>query len=459
MKIIYIPIEIKARELISKLFFIADNINQDFVFFIGNKLDTRRAASLLGKGIYFYKSINWYDTEHIKSIKKRGNKYISLDEEGGATQSDEKSFQLYLNYRSSLENISLVDRIFTWGDFDFRGWCEKYEDYSSKIFETGSPRFDLWRENIYSQIFKDEIAELKKYSPFFFIPSTFISSYEWLQKEIANEKRMKKNNSKISEEILNKRINARKDSYKNHLEYIKIIKKLSKDFPDHKIIIKPHPTEKVFDWKKNFEESNNYYNVLVDNKYDLTSYIAASECVIFSESTAGIQSIMMGKKAISYNLKNNVTFRNFANKCAPNTSNYKTLLDYLKLKDDPRNNNIYKKIIESRFYMSNETSSKMIMNNIKNLQKNEIELNKLIIKSKLYGTYFWVKDSLKLFLIRIKDSIFSKKTKFKSYSLKMPGGIKRIEIERVFKNLKLINQVNIKKFSKSGYIIYKKNSL
>ena len=70
MKIIYIPIEIKARELISKLFFIADNINQDFVFFIGNKLDTRRAASLLGKGIYFYKSINWYDTQHIKSIKK-----------------------------------------------------------------------------------------------------------------------------------------------------------------------------------------------------------------------------------------------------------------------------------------------------------------------------------------------------------------------------------------------------
>ena len=80
---------------------------KDFVFFIGNKLDTRRAASLLGKGIYFYKSINWYVTQHIKSIKKRGNKYISLDEEGGATQSDEKSFQLYLNYRSSLENISL----------------------------------------------------------------------------------------------------------------------------------------------------------------------------------------------------------------------------------------------------------------------------------------------------------------------------------------------------------------
>ena len=38
--------------------------------------------------------------------------------------------------------------------------------------------------------------------------------------------------------------------------------------------------------------------------------------------------------------------------------------------------------------MPNETSSKMIMNNIKNLQ-NEIELKKLIIKSKIYGHISW----------------------------------------------------------------------
>ena len=78
MKLIYIPVEIKARELINKLFFIADNIDENFVFFIGNKTSVNRAARLLGKGVYFYKSINYYDTSHISRVKDKGNIYISF---------------------------------------------------------------------------------------------------------------------------------------------------------------------------------------------------------------------------------------------------------------------------------------------------------------------------------------------------------------------------------------------
>ena len=456
MKIIYIPVEIKARELISKLFFIAENIKENFIFFIGNKTDTRRATSLFGKGVYFYKSINWYDTDRIKNIKNKGHVYISLDEEGGATQSDYLSFQSLLKYRSSKENISLVDRIFTWGNFDYKGWCNKYQNYKTKIFKTGSPRFDLWRPEIYSKIFKDEILQLKKHSPFFFIPSTFISSHDWLQREIANEKKMKKNNKKISAKLLKKRINARKDSYKNYLAYIKMIKKLSKDFPEHKIIIKPHPSENILDWEKKFKNKK-YSNILIDNKFDLTAYIAASKCVIFSESTAGIQSIIMDKKAISYKLKNNVTFRNFANKCAPSTSNYSSLLKYLKAKSNSKERSIYKKIIEDRFYISTKTSSKIIMTNIKNLQKNKIDFNLLNFKSKFYGSYFFLKDSLKLFQIKIKDKILKNDNDYKSYSIKMPGGIKQNEIEKFFKKLNLINKIKIIKFGKSGYLIHKKS--
>ena len=152
MKLIYIPIEIKARELTSKLIFIAENINENFAFFIGNKLAAKRATSILGNGVYFYKSINYNDTDHIKRIKNAGNVYVSLDEEGGATQSNKSSFQSYLNYRSSYENLSLVDKIFTWGDFDYKEWSKKYKKFSNKIIKTGTPRFDLG-EKKYTQKF------------------------------------------------------------------------------------------------------------------------------------------------------------------------------------------------------------------------------------------------------------------------------------------------------------------
>ena len=71
MKLIYLPIEVKSRELITKLFFVANNINENFIFFIGDKMATKNATSSLGKGVYFYKSINWYDTPHINRIKIR----------------------------------------------------------------------------------------------------------------------------------------------------------------------------------------------------------------------------------------------------------------------------------------------------------------------------------------------------------------------------------------------------
>ena len=52
MKLIYIPVELKSRELMNKLFFVANNIDEDFVFFIGDKTSVNRAVRLLGKGIF-----------------------------------------------------------------------------------------------------------------------------------------------------------------------------------------------------------------------------------------------------------------------------------------------------------------------------------------------------------------------------------------------------------------------
>ena len=55
MNLIFLTIEVKSRELISKLFFILSNINQKFFFIIGDKKAIERATNYFGKGIYFYK--------------------------------------------------------------------------------------------------------------------------------------------------------------------------------------------------------------------------------------------------------------------------------------------------------------------------------------------------------------------------------------------------------------------
>lgn len=454
MKLIYLPIEVKTRELITKLFFIANNINENFIFFIGDKMATKNATSSLGKGVYFYKSINWYDTPHINRIKSKGNIYISLDEEGGVTQSNKSNFLSILNRRSSEKNVSLVDKIFTWGNFDYNGWRTKYKKYKNKIVMTGSLRFDLWRKNVYSKIFKDEILYLKKYSPYIFIPSTFINSHEWLKKEILHEKKMNKGNSKEPSSFLKRRIKQSKDSYKSYLVYVEMIKKLSVKFPKKKIIIKPHPKENLMDWKRKLNIKNKYSNIIIHNKFDLTAYIAASESVIFTETIAGMQSAIMGKKTISYNVKNVSTLRNYANKCVPHTTKFKTLIKYLN-KNSFTNNSKYIKKIKNRFYLDNKNTSKIIMENIKKIKINNIDMNFFYFNLKIYGIFYLILDTLRFLSIEIKNKILNKSS-FKSYSVKMPGGIKKKEIENVFKSLGILKNVKIIKFGKNGYIIHKK---
>ena len=249
MKLIYIPVELKSRELMNKLFFVANNIDEDFVFFIGDKTSVNRAVRLLGKGVYFYKSINYYDTDHINRVKNRGNVYVSLDEEGGATLNNSKVFQSFLKYRSSQKNMTLVDRIFTWGDFDHKGWQKKYTKFKHKIIKTGATRVDVWRKTIYPKIFKDEIKSLKKYSPYFFIPNSFYTSNDHLNKAIEVDKKLDPKTTSIP---LKRRIEEKKNSYKTFLQLVSLTNKLAKDFPKHKIIIKPHPADNIENIKKKF---------------------------------------------------------------------------------------------------------------------------------------------------------------------------------------------------------------
>lgn len=456
MNLIYLTVEVKSRELISKLFFIGNNIKEKFYFVIGDKLAIRRATNLFGKGVYFYKSLNKNDTNHIKRIKDKGNIYLSLDEEGGYALSNDINFLSFLKFRSSIENLKLVDRIYTWGNFDDRLWKKKYSNYSYKIKKTGAPRLDLWRKEIFNKIFSEDIEKLKrKYQSFFFIPSSFYSSKKDLMKAISNDKKLKKNQTLLP---LKKRVEAKKYNYLMFKKFLNIIKNLSLDFPKEKIIIKPHPTEDINNWRSHFK-SRQYKNIIIDNSFDITAYIAASKCVIFNSSTAGAQAVIMGKKAISYgDVKKDKSLRNFSNFCTSRVKNYKELKQELKKNSLNINNNHNIKFVKNRMHITKKTASKYIIDDIKNLISS-IKLRNNINYSKVkFISYFYlIYDSLVSVLSIIKKILLNNnKYELSSYDKKIGSGINKFEITNVFKKLNLLTKIKIIRFSKNGYIIYKK---
>ena len=189
MRIIHIPIEVKSRELIPKLFFISRALKKNFACFVGDKIAVNRSVKFFNSGIYFHKSINKNDKNYIVDIQSKVNGYISIDEEVGNSFKNEKELENILEYRSSKTNVMNVDRIYNWGNFDNKVWVKKYRNFRKKFKITGLPRIDIWKKNVSKLIFYKEINYLKKrYGNFIFIPSTFISSKKKLDQLINFEK-------------------------------------------------------------------------------------------------------------------------------------------------------------------------------------------------------------------------------------------------------------------------------
>lgn len=448
MKIIHIPIEVKSRELVPKIFFISRALKKNFACFVGDKIAVNRSVKFFKSGIYFHKSINRNDKNYIIDIQSKVDGYISIDEEAGNSFKNEKELENLLEYRSSKINVMNVDKIYNWGNFDNKVWVKKYKKFKKKFKITGLPRIDIWKKSISKLIFDKEIDYLKKrYGDFIFIPSTFISSKDKLNQLINFEKKRI-----FNKEYLQKKIDSRKFEYELFLEFKELISRFSKENLNLNIVIKPHPSELIADWKI---VTKNLNNVFVDNKYEITPYIMASKCVVFNSSTAGMQSVFMGKKTICYkSISDKKSLRNFPNKFGIQCKSYNKLKK--KINEDVKvNNKDQIKILKQRMFISKKFSSDLILQDIK------VSFNKLgkLKYKKISFMLFSIAYNIKSFLkIEKIQRLFSKKKDVnlpsRSMSQKLDGGISKKEIKLIFEKLKIKN-CHIKNFGRNGYLIYK----
>ena len=449
MNILFLPIEIKTREFFPKLFLISRALKKNIHCFIGDKIAVNRAIRYFKKGVYFHKSINKKDKEYILDIKSKVDTYISLDEEFGFATTNKKQLKNYLDIRSSYENVKNVDRIYNWGKFDQSVWKKKYSSFTNKFLISGAPRLDIWKKKIYSVIFKNEIHDLKKkYKKFIFIPSTFLSSKKKLNQMIKEDKRIFKN----KKEFLKKRINAKIFEFKLFNEFVKLIRLLSKDFPNLNIVIKPHPTEDPKDWIKNTKK---YRNVYVDSQFELTPYIAAAELVIFNSSTSGIQSVLMNKKTICFSsLRQKDSLRSFPNKFGIICKSYNKLKKIIKI-NSKNNFNVNLKEIKKRIYISKKYSSDIILDDlIKNFGFNKKSNNKKnLIFFRINSILFKIDNFLNtIFKYKINNKVELNQP-LQTMKEKLGTGINKNEIDSFFKKFRYL-EYKILSYGKNGYLIY-----
>ena len=309
---IFLPIEIKSRELYSKLFFSHRALKKNFNCFIGDKIAINRAIKYFGNGIYFYKSMNFYDYTHIKNVKNKGNIYVVQDEEGSVQNHNE--FQKFTLFRGSKKNLNEIDRFYTWGKFDDEIWKKKYKDYKEKFLLTGSPRTDIWKKKIAKKIYVSDINYIsKKYQNFTLIISSGLSSKKELKKKLYIDKVTRAPLKESKNEILKRNI----WQLKINKDLIQISQQLAIKNPKKKFIFRPHPDEDIIDYKSIIKKKIS--NLFIESSFDVTPWLIASDQIIQSCSTVAIQAEFLDKSIITFDpnyLKN--IHRNFPNKLGVN---------------------------------------------------------------------------------------------------------------------------------------------
>ena len=454
-KIIYISIEVKSREFLPKLFFISKAISKGFDCFIGDKVAIARAIKLFGPGIYFYKSINHYDTAHIKRIKNN-NLYVVQDEEAGFAKPNNKEFNKFITYRSSNDNVKLIDRFYNWGEFDYNNYVKRYKKEKKKFLITGSPRLDLWKKSISDKIFKNQIDQIKKYKKFILIASSGVSSLTEFKKRLIVDRTAKKLRN-LKE--IKKKSNEHMYEYIVFKKTVELISSIALKFPKINFVVRKHPSENIKDWKKiiiNFPK-----NVFFDNRFDVYGWISLSECLIHTASTVGLQSYYLKKKAISFVPKVGGANRGFSNQFGIKASNKIKVLEILdQILNKKKKFNIFntKKniIFKNRLFISSKSfSSDIIIRDLLKISKKikKRKNNKFLF---FYSYYYFLQtylSEIKHFFINYKGKKKKPLLARRSIKEKIPGGLNKKEINKFYDNIIKEKKITVKQLGPNGFLI------
>jgi|LakMenE27Jul10ns_1017307.scaffolds.fasta_scaffold00010_48 surface carbohydrate biosynthesis protein len=289
---IYIPVEIKVRELEGRLLLALAAAERGHEVFLGDKgyVEYLLKQDVAEPGIIHHKSILPYQLEDLQSYKDYGHKISVQDEEHGLLAPD---YKIFATMRFSPETLRLTDRIYCWGQFDHSAITDLYSITRPQLLLTGSPRVDFWRDDMDQFYFNSATAYPQPYVLFVSNQGHLLNVNRlWLL--VRNAKYLSGSEADdIEADIF--RLYAWQAEMVRH--FLLAIRSVSKAFPNLTIVVRPHPTEVNDAWSILLEGTS---NVLVTREGALGQWIRHAAVVVHEGCTSGFEAVAMGRPVIAY---------------------------------------------------------------------------------------------------------------------------------------------------------------
>ncbi|MAT84555.1 MAG: hypothetical protein CMQ43_09300 [Gammaproteobacteria bacterium] len=292
-----LPVENQVRELDAKLLMACVAAERGFDVTLGSRTYVHFALPFIPRGVFVAKSLRSISTLMFRLLSNLGHDIVAWDEESLVRFSSSE----YYGFRYSPETFAAVDRLFAWGEDDaelFRG----YEGYTGvPIHVTGNPRMDMLRPEL-TGFFDDDVRTLRARFGRFILVNTnfpfvnpFVPELALLQPAADRDGvRVGRTGRGMSLEF------AR--GYAAHIETIcrhfqLLIPKLADWFPEHTIIVRPHPSEDHDTWRRLVSHQP---NVEVLHEGNVVPWLLAAEALLHNGCTTAVEAAVLRKPALSY---------------------------------------------------------------------------------------------------------------------------------------------------------------
>ena len=279
--LVIIPSENQTREFDAKLLLACELAQRGFEVVVGARHEIHNKIARFRPGIYIAKDFRKPSERILKIIAGLGHHIVAWDEEGLVQPQP----QLYYERRWSLPAIKNVKEVFAWGPANERLMLGAPSWPGIKIHRTGNPRLDLLRPELRG-FYDAEVAALRNQHGRYIL---FNSNFASFNPAITSIAPVMGNTGTAKSPYLTWR-GTLFEHWKNLLPHI------AEALPEIAIVVRPHPAEAHALWR---DIARPLPNMKVIHDGSAIPWILASEVLLHSGCTTGVEAFFLGKPAIS----------------------------------------------------------------------------------------------------------------------------------------------------------------
>lgn len=304
-----LPVENQVRELDAKLLLACSAAQRGYSVILGSKTEIDQTIYRFTTGsIYLAKSFAPVNLKMLRILNELGHRILAWDEEGLVHYPP----NIYFGRRFTKEALNYIDRIIAWGE-DYAELLTQYQKpFPTSIAIAGNPRGDLLRKEL-RPLFAGQVKTLQEqYGNYLLVNTNFpsVNSFDPKLNTCFDDPSapLGLGLGLGSRGMPAEFARGRYSHLTKILEHFKeLLPWLATTYPNHTIVLRPHPSENHDLWKT---ETVGFSNIVVESRGNVIPWILGSSMLIHNGCTTGVEAFAMSKPTISYEPLQDATYDN-----------------------------------------------------------------------------------------------------------------------------------------------------